>query len=51
MNCASAAVESLEAAGGQFGQRLIGLHQRQIQIRRQAEVVSHLSQHLAVLAG
>ena len=44
-------VESAQAACGQRRQRSIGLHQGQIDVGANFEVIGHLAQHLAMLAA
>ena len=44
-------VQPGEAAGGHVGQRLVWRHQAQVAIDFDAEVLGHLVEHLAVLAG
>ena len=48
---ARAAVDPLDQPGGEAGERLVGLHGRQVGVDGDAEQVDDLLDHLAVLAG
>ena len=43
-------VDPFEAAGRQLGQRLVGAHHAQIQVRLDLEIVGNLLEHLKMLA-